>query len=955
MMIPSNPYIAGSPIHGRYKFIGRQELLLQVQQTLRDPATHAIVLFGQRSIGKTSFLLHLEKQLIAEHEYTPIYFDLRDKASRPIEEVFYQLAQKISMFARVELPPQGRFDSDGQFFRDTFLPLAVKSCQRQGLVLLFDEFDVLDAPQQHQAGARLYPCLQELLKAEKGVRCIFTLGRRPEELSNDPFSTFQANHSYRISLLNQKEVKAIVCLSEKNGYLKWQETAANRVWYWAQGHPLFTQLLCIEVWNAWMGHKLTSSSGVSVADVDQLIDSTLNQGTSHFRWIWEGLPSLEQIVMTAMAETKIAAIPQNTLPPLLNRHGTRLTMQELALVLDTLVKWEMLRQTHRGVSFVMPLLQKWIASEKLQRIAPPETDSVNSLAENLCRAGEGFYKMGNLEGARQQLRSALDIDHNHLRARLLLGQVLIAQGNPAAAVGVLEPAYQLDPHIATADFVNALLKLADQSPEIVRVEIYERILDIVPRHTVALQEKLAILAAQAQKAEEDSEFEIALQLYQKLGDQESLARLHTMPRRREIEKQCALAQQHEEQRDWKAANKIYKKLLQEFLAELAQAAREPLAQTPAPPADLEEMYILALSDLHHGEKESAQKLLGQIIGVQPDYRDALQYLVLATTDVELDTLRKDHMQMKAQIIILEQQLHEAQKRHPSLEKLTQSPEPQQDPGGEKYHFDIIVLNARGEESQRSRGVASQIIEQLSNRVKLEMIHIPEGTFQMGAPETEAERFGHEGPQHEVTFSPFWMGRYPVTQEQWEAVMGSRRSQGEDVNPSEFKGARRPVEKITWYDAVEFCRQLSNKTGHIYRLPTEAEWEYACRGGTSTPFHFGETVIADLVNYNGNSPYAAAPKGRARGATSEVGIFLPNAFGLFDMHGNIWEWCQDWFDAHYYEDSPTENPKGPKTGAYRVIRGGSWDSMAHSCRSANRRFGAPSSHCNYLGFRLVRTE
>ncbi|MFM6071877.1 MAG: formylglycine-generating enzyme family protein, partial [Dolichospermum sp.] len=162
------------------------------------------------------------------------------------------------------------------------------------------------------------------------------------------------------------------------------------------------------------------------------------------------------------------------------------------------------------------------------------------------------------------------------------------------------------------------------------------------------------------------------------------------------------------------------------------------------------------------------------------------------------------------------------------------------------------------------------------------------------------------PQHEVTIKPFSMGKYPITQAQWQAVAALPQVNQElKPNPSRFKGAKRPVERVSWHDAVEFCARLSNHSQRPYRLPSEAEWEYACRAGTITPFHFGETITTELANYNGNNTYGDGPKGVYRGETTEVGSFkIANEFGLYDMHGNVWEWCQD--DWHNnYEGAPTD--------------------------------------------------
>ncbi len=172
------------------------------------------------------------------------------------------------------------------------------------------------------------------------------------------------------------------------------------------------------------------------------------------------------------------------------------------------------------------------------------------------------------------------------------------------------------------------------------------------------------------------------------------------------------------------------------------------------------------------------------------------------------------------------------------------------------------------------------------------------------------------------------------------------------NPSSFKGAKRPVETVSWQDAIEFCGKLSQKTGKNYRLPSEAEWEYACRAGTTTPFHFGETITPDLVNYNGNHPYASAPKGIYRQETTPVGSFPPNAFGLYDMHGNVWECCQD-VGHDNYNGAPTDGSSW-ETGRSdnRVQRGGSWNSRAVLCRSAIRNWYALGSWYRGFGFRVA---
>ncbi|MBC1222278.1 SUMF1/EgtB/PvdO family nonheme iron enzyme [Nostoc sp. UCD121] len=248
--------------------------------------------------------------------------------------------------------------------------------------------------------------------------------------------------------------------------------------------------------------------------------------------------------------------------------------------------------------------------------------------------------------------------------------------------------------------------------------------------------------------------------------------------------------------------------------------------------------------------------------------------------------------------------------------------------------------------------AKLFTENLGNGVVLEMFAIPGGQFFMGSPENEPERYSDESPQHTVTVQPFFMGKFPVTQSQW-AIVATLKKVNIDLNsePSNFKGANRPVECVSWDDAVEFCARLSNKTGKNYRLPSEAEWEYACRAGTTTPFYFGETITTDLANYDGNYTYNSGSKGEFLCQTTDVGKFPPNFFGLFDMHGNVWEWCQDTWHENY-NGAPTDASPWISPNENRLLRGGSWYFNPGRCRSAIRYSVARVVRYNEVGFRVV---
>jgi formylglycine-generating enzyme len=214
----------------------------------------------------------------------------------------------------------------------------------------------------------------------------------------------------------------------------------------------------------------------------------------------------------------------------------------------------------------------------------------------------------------------------------------------------------------------------------------------------------------------------------------------------------------------------------------------------------------------------------------------------------------------------------------------------------------------------------------TNSIGMKFVWIPPGSFMMGSPKEEIERNNNE-TQHKVKLTKgFYMGVHLVTQEQWQAVMGK--------NPSRFKGEKNlPVDRVSWEDCQKFIKKLREKDKKLYRLPSEAEWEFCCRAGTKTPFHFGETISTEQANYNGNFTYGKGKKGVYREKTTPVGNFSANAWGLYDMHGNVFQWCQDWYGDYPQKD--VVDPQGPEKGDFRVLRGGSWNNNPVDCRSAFR--------------------
>ncbi|MDV3351970.1 formylglycine-generating enzyme family protein [Leptothoe sp. LEGE 181152] len=291
-----------------------------------------------------------------------------------------------------------------------------------------------------------------------------------------------------------------------------------------------------------------------------------------------------------------------------------------------------------------------------------------------------------------------------------------------------------------------------------------------------------------------------------------------------------------------------------------------------------------------------------------------------------------------------------------------------EPGHSQYSFPLTKIHTNPQRSlkklhrvdgqkgkvRRIQEIAKSYQQDLGDYASLDMVYVPGGSFWMGSPEEGTQNNKEEYPQHKVKVSALYMSKYPITQEQWYAV-----SLLDDVEralipyPSHFKEDNLPVENVSWYDAIEFCQRLSRFSGKKYCLPSEAEWEYACRAGTTTPFYFGETIAADHANYNGLYVYGQGKKGVYREKTTPVDLFLPNSFGLHDMYGNIWEWCQDYWHENYI-NAPKNNLPWLQGGSpkYRVLRGGCWYGLPECCRSAFRFFSPPAYKDNIVGMRVV---
>jgi tetratricopeptide (TPR) repeat protein len=675
-MRPVNPYIVGNPIKEQASFFGRQDIFREVLQILRQRESNAIVLYGQRRIGKTSVLLQLEKQLAHDGEFTPVYFDLQDKAAKSLPEVLYELSQHISKVTGQAAAKSSDFNPTSDYFRSVFLPEVAQKVATGGLTLLFDEFDVLDSPMQTQASEAFFPYLRAWMADVQKVKFVFVIGRRPEDLSVRTMSTFKGIQSTRVSFLSRKDAKDVVLQSEKDHSLQWDEGGVQRVLDLTHGHPYFTQLLCSVIWENAHEVGLQDTPAISAREVDAAVMQALKFGANAFNWLWDGLPPAERVVVAAMAEVPDEIIKQDKLIETLNQSGVRLIARELEVAPETLIDWEVLIEESKGIyRFAVPLLRRWVLANRPLRRVKEELDRLNPLADTLFQGGQGFYNNNNPEMAEQQLRQALNINPNHLKARLLLGQVLLEKGNLTESVDMFDAAYQYDERAARALLIKSLLALAETQEENLQLTTYERILKLQSDQPLANEKVRAIWVKRGEALQAQENFEEALKAFEQIGDTERIAKVRSLMHDKKLALDMQRADVYEKLRQWKSALDTLVQLTSEYpesetlqarvenarmrwytesLDELKVADEEEnwdkvvelcavLEKEFPDDADIKahtdrartqmgvtQKYHEGLGALQSGQNEQARHILSEVLSENPKHLQAAQKLIEAT-------------------------------------------------------------------------------------------------------------------------------------------------------------------------------------------------------------------------------------------------------------------------------------------------------------------------------------
>jgi len=625
MTLPLNPYIAGNPVGDSPAFVGRADVLREVLRILRRSQDNAIVLYGQRRIGKTSILLHLAAWLSRRGPYRPIYFDLQDKADWPLDHVLRELARTVAHALGRPGPDLGP-DPEASF-REGWLHAVLDDLPDGcSLVLLFDEFDVLADPQKEQAAAAFFPYLRGLLTNDPGrLQFVFVIGRNVDDLDNIALSLFKGTPYQRVSLLNRQDTAELVHLSEVNGTLRWTDEAAERVWQLTCGHPFLTQQLCSHVWEqAYDEYEVRRTSQVRrtlLADVDRAVPDALEASRNTLEWLWDGLPPAERVVASALAEAGSNPITEDALEHLLRESGVRVVIRELQNAPQLLQDWDILEPVDGGYRFRVELLRRWIAEYKSLRRVQDELDHIEPVAESFYQAALGLYRRGQLEQAINPLHQAISLNPNHVGANQLLADILLAKEQVGEARQLLERLYEYQPDIARHRLVQALLaeaQAAESGDE--QLAFYERVLELDHTQPEAAVGWQCIWQQRGDIALEGGNLEAALEAYQKAGLTENVLEVEQEIRRRDLARLEVEAQTHRQAEEWAEAAAVYEQLLALALDEESRAAWQAALERCREDEKLAYLFDEGVGALRQRNRQKAQRAFVEVTYRRPGYQ-----------------------------------------------------------------------------------------------------------------------------------------------------------------------------------------------------------------------------------------------------------------------------------------------------------------------------------------------
>lgn len=522
-----NPYVAGAPLRGGIGFFGRRDTLEWVSRELHNPATNALVLFGQRRIGKTSLLLQLQREL-PSGGFLPVYFDLQDQTRRALGAVLADLADTLAESVGMEGPSRKDFDDQGHFFEREFLPQAYEALgDSRRLVFLFDEFDVMDQVAEAElpdtaAAKALRPFLRRLMRADPRPAFVFVVGRRAEDLSVDFMATFKSSLVHEMWVLLPEHAESLVRQAEVNGSLKFTKAAVTRILSLTSDHPYLTQLLCQRIWERAYAANPETPPVIDTQEVETATSDALESGEQALVWLWNGLSPAEKIYAAALAEVaeEGQTIPEDRIIQVLTAHAARLRTREVELAPRDLVKRRVLEMAgEREYRFAVEMFRRWVRLNKPVRDVKDELDRIEPVADRLYEIGRDYFNRRQWDNAVRFFQDALTAYPRHFRARLYLGETLVEQGHVDEAVSELQQAYELDRDEARLPLARALVAQAEMQDkagdEESALATSEKALEVSPNEQTAQILLAEIWTRRSKAALEAHRFEDAFHAYQK--------------------------------------------------------------------------------------------------------------------------------------------------------------------------------------------------------------------------------------------------------------------------------------------------------------------------------------------------------------------------------------------------------------------------------------------------------
>jgi len=527
---PNNPYVTGNVVGGGPAFVGRTDILEGVKEQLRSPQQNAIVLYGQRRIGKTSVLKELEAKL-SKDNCQVIYFDLMGKATLPLQTILSQLADEICFKLSITKPDVGKIEFHA------WLASVVNEDKftHSSLIILFDEFDSIDAPHAEQARDEFFHYLREKLLpvAPQKLKFVFAIGRNISDFQS-ALVLLRTMNSYHVSLLNRQETEKLIRLSESNNSLHWSRAAIEKIWELTHGHPYLTQLLCSIIFD-----QLWAESRFSIPIVprkvvekqvatQESLKNIFEKAISALEWLWEGLLPACKIDAAAFAELGNRAVSQKELVEHLYRSGVGSVVVELESAPRYLKQWDIIEENEKGsYRFRVELFQQWVKLHKpLKDILQKELGQIRVRAQEYYQRAQTAQQAEHFDEAIENLRTAIRFNPQFIEAHQLLATVFQDKGDFAEAQVILEKFYSCCPDMARSQLTEFLWKQAESSTNRKeKLEWCEKILGYDPNHANANQKRKEILLWQAKRFEEDEEYENAMNAFAKAGDAKEVSRV----------------------------------------------------------------------------------------------------------------------------------------------------------------------------------------------------------------------------------------------------------------------------------------------------------------------------------------------------------------------------------------------------------------------------------------------